>query len=139
MADQLYREKSLKYISSPEQLNDYLKVAKPGVWGVLIAIILLLVGLLIWGSFTYIGSSIDGIATVEDGVLVMDFYSQEYASRVNEDMAVTIGDVDWPISSVGKDEAGYVFVIADTNLENGTYEAKVTYKKTQVLGLLFGN
>lgn len=43
MADQqLFREKSLKYISSPEQINDYLKVTKPAVWGVLVAIIILL-------------------------------------------------------------------------------------------------
>ena len=38
MAKGLFREKSLNYISSPEQLNDYLKVTKPAVWIVLIAI-----------------------------------------------------------------------------------------------------
>ena len=29
---QVYREKSLERMSSPEQLNDYLKVTKPMVW-----------------------------------------------------------------------------------------------------------
>ncbi len=37
MAKQIYREKSLNYISSPEQLNDYLKVTKPAVWAILAA------------------------------------------------------------------------------------------------------
>ena len=45
---QVYREKSLERISSPEQLNDYLKVTKPMVWVVLIAAVLLIVGFLIW-------------------------------------------------------------------------------------------
>jgi hypothetical protein len=139
MAEQLFREKSLKYISSPDELNDYLKVAKPSVWVILLSIVILLVGLLIWGSFTYIGSSIDGIAEVEDGMLIMTFYSQEYAANVNDEMNVRVGDTECPITSVGKDEYGQVFVIADTRLENGIYEASVTYKETQVLGLLFGN
>ncbi len=139
MAKQLYREKSLKYIQSPDQLNDYLQVAKPSVWIILASVVILLVGLLIWGSFTYIGSSIRGTAQVEDGALVMEFESQDYASNVKEGMNVRIGDTDNPITSVGKDAKGHIFAIADTDLEDGTYDAAVTYKETQVLGLLFGN
>lgn len=139
MAKQIYRQKSLEYISSPEQLNDYLKVTKPGVWAVLAAVVMLLVGLLIWGSFAYIGSSIDGYAEASDGILVMDFYSQEYASNVKEGMKIRIGDTEWPIYSVGKDDNGYIFAVAETTLEDGVYDATVTYKQTQVLGLLFGN
>ena len=45
----LFREKNLKRVSSPEELNDYLKVTTPRVWIVLIAVILLLAGALIWG------------------------------------------------------------------------------------------
>ena len=43
---ELFREKSLERVSSPEQLNDYIKVTTPSVWLVLIAVILLLVGIL---------------------------------------------------------------------------------------------
>ncbi len=139
MADQLYREKSLKYISSPDQLNDYLKVTKPGVWAVLAAVIILLVGLLIWGNFAYIGSSVEGTAQVEDNSLVMTFDSQELASHVKEGMTIWVGETENIIISIGKDQKGQIFAVADTDLENGTYDATVTYKKTQVLGLLFGN
>jgi hypothetical protein len=139
MADQLYREKSLKYISSPDQLNDYLKVTKPGVWAVLAAVIILLVGLLIWGNFAYIGSSVEGTAQVEDNSLVMTFDSQEIASHVKEGMTIWVGETENIIISIGKDQKGQIFAVADTDLENGTYDATVTYKKTQVLGLLFGN
>ena len=43
MADNsIFRKKSLERVQSPEQLNDYIKVANPGVWLVLIAVIIFL-------------------------------------------------------------------------------------------------
>ena len=138
MANKLYREQSLKYISSPEQLNDYLKVTKPAIWAVLVAVVVLLAGLLVWGSFAYIGSSIDGTAYVENGTLVMNFNSQEFASNVKEDMKIKVGDNEYNITSIGKDEYG-IFAVADTNLGDGVYDASITYRQTQVLGLLFDN
>ena len=68
---QVYREKSLERMSSPEQLNDYLKVTKPMVWVVLIAAILLIVGFVIWGSFAYIGSFAKGTAQVKNGSMTV--------------------------------------------------------------------
>lgn len=47
----LYREKSLERIASPEQLNDYIRVTTPSVWLVLITVIVLLVGILSWSIF----------------------------------------------------------------------------------------
>ena len=40
----LFRKKSIDRIQSPEQLNDYLRVANPAVWVLLAAILLLLAG-----------------------------------------------------------------------------------------------
>ncbi|MBP5354141.1 MAG: hypothetical protein J6Y67_03255 [Lachnospiraceae bacterium] len=47
----LFRKKSIDRVSSPEQLNDYIRVTKPSVWLVLIAVVLLLIGMLIWSIF----------------------------------------------------------------------------------------
>jgi len=44
----LFRKKNLDKISSPEQLNDYIRVTKPSVWLTLLAVLLLLVGMLVW-------------------------------------------------------------------------------------------
>ena len=60
----LYRESSLDRIQSPEQLNDYLRVTNPSVWVLLTAVILLLAGLLVWGSMAYIDSVAYGKAEV---------------------------------------------------------------------------
>ncbi len=47
----LFRQKNLDRISTPEQLRDYIHVTTPGIWIVLLAIIILLAGVLIWGAF----------------------------------------------------------------------------------------
>jgi hypothetical protein len=44
----VFREKSMDRVSSPEQLNDYIRVTTPSVWLVLAALLLLLVGILAW-------------------------------------------------------------------------------------------
>lgn len=47
----IFRKKSLEQISTPEQLDDYIKVTKPSVWVVLIATIILIAGVLVWAVF----------------------------------------------------------------------------------------
>jgi len=46
----LFRKKSIDKISSPEKLDDYIRVTTPSVWITLIAILLLLVGAILWGT-----------------------------------------------------------------------------------------
>ncbi len=47
----LFRQKSIDKVSSPEKLDDYIKVTTPSVWIALMAMILLLVGAIVWGFF----------------------------------------------------------------------------------------
>ncbi len=49
--DSIFRQKSIDRVSSPEELNDYIRVTTPSVWIVLIAIVALLVGMLVWSIF----------------------------------------------------------------------------------------
>ncbi len=51
MAKQLFREESLKRVSSPEQLDEYIRVASPGIWVSILAVLTLLMGLFMWGIF----------------------------------------------------------------------------------------
>ena len=57
----LFRQKSIDRVSSPEQLNDYIRVTTPSVWLALIAIILLLAGFLACGALGTV------TVTTEDG------------------------------------------------------------------------
>ena len=47
----IFREKSIQRVSSPEELNDYIRVTTPSVWFVLIALVILLLGMLAWSVF----------------------------------------------------------------------------------------
>lgn len=47
----IFREKSMSRVSSPEALNDYIRVTTPSVWIVLAAIVILLAGMLAWSVF----------------------------------------------------------------------------------------
>ena len=79
MDNQIFRKESLDQISSPEQLNDYLRVTNPAVWLVLTAVILLLAGMLLWASVASIDSFASGTAQVQDGTMRIVFEDPQIA------------------------------------------------------------
>ena len=133
---QLYRKGSMERIQSPEQLNDYLHVTNPSVWLLLTAVILLLAGLLVWGSFTYIDSVATGSAEVSDGTMTLRFEDPVTAESIEVGMTVNIGETSAEILSLGEDEQGR-FALAQVDLPDGQYEASVRYRQTQILKLMF--
>ena len=137
MDNQLFRKESLDQITSPEQLNDYLRVTNPAVWLVLTAVILLLAGMLIWSSTASIDSFASGTGQVKDGTIQIRFDDSQIAKSVQVGMSVKAGDANAQISSVGYAEDGSLFAVASTTLADGTYPVQVIYKKTQVIRLLF--
>ena len=48
--DGIFRQKNIDRVSSPEKLDEYIKVTTPGVWVALAAMVILLTGVLIWGT-----------------------------------------------------------------------------------------
>ena len=137
MADQLYRKKVMDRLSSPEQLNDYLHITRPAVWVVIAAILLLIIGGIIWSSVTYINSVVNGTAEVRGGHMTVTFDDDQFAQNVQAGLDVTVGDTKSTILSVGWNPDGSLFATADTSLADGTYPASVSYRRTQILQLLF--
>ena len=133
----VFRKASIERIQSPEQLNDYLRVTNPAVWIVLAAAILLLAGTLVWASFTYIGSSVSGVAAVENGVMTVRFEDAALEKNVEAGMIVHVGGASSPVISVGHAADGRLFAQAETALADGTYDATVRYRTTQIIRLLF--
>ena len=66
---QLFREKSLEAVESPESLNDYLRVTSPGIWLVMAVVIILLVGGILWGIFGHIRTTEAFAVSVRSAVL----------------------------------------------------------------------
>lgn len=136
MEESLFRKKSMERISSPEQLNDYLHVTSPSVWIIMAAIVLLLAGMLIWGSMASIDSFASGTAQVEDGSLRVIFDDRTLAESVQTGMVIEVGENAVAIRSVGVTESGDVFALGATTLADGSYPARVVLRRTQVLKLL---
>ena len=51
MSESVFRKKSIERVSSPEKLNDYIRVSSPSIWIIMAALIVLLAGILIWAVF----------------------------------------------------------------------------------------
>ena len=51
MNNTIFRQKNINKVSSPEKLDDYIRVTTPGVWLTLAAILILLIGAVAWGIF----------------------------------------------------------------------------------------
>lgn len=60
MKKSVFRNESLDRVNSPEELNDYIKVTSPSVWIVLSAIVLLLVGFIVFACF----AEVDGVRLI---------------------------------------------------------------------------
>ena len=137
MENKLFRKESLDRISSPEQLNDYLRVTSPGIWLLLIAVIILLAGAFIWSTQVSIKSYINGTGIVKDNVLTITFDKSSSMPSIQSGMLISVGGSSVPVSFTGHTDEGGLIVGADTELPDGTYDAKVGYSEIQLLKLLF--
>ena len=63
MNNSIFRQKNIDKVSSPEKLDDYIRVTTPSVWITLIAILVLLVGAIVRGIFGRVTiHNADGVA-----------------------------------------------------------------------------
>ena len=137
MDQPLFREKSMERISSPEQLNDYLRVTAPAVWAAMLAVVLLLTCLVIWSSVTAVESFAAGEAQAENGVLAITFDDDSKAAHVKPGMEVRVGALMTTILSVGETDDGGIIAVAKLAIPDGTYPAKVGYDRMQIISLVF--
>ena len=86
----IFRKSSLDRISSPERLNEYIKITHPGVWSVLLGCLALLIAVGFWMFFGVIPDSIKatGIVFPQDGVTTI---IPQSGGRIS-DMRVRVGD-----------------------------------------------
>ena len=109
----LFREKSLEAVESPESLNDYLKVTSPRVWLILAAIIMLLIGCVLWGIFGRINTSISVAVTSAGGKCVCLAPYDAMQSVKVKDLYVTVDGQEYPLNM---DAEAETFIISeDTN------------------------
>ncbi len=154
----LFRKKSLDKISSPDQLNDYIMVMTPGVWMILLSVIIALAGAMVWGVFGRLDTRIKVPSIVKEGKAVI-YVEAEKISKVrpgqrveideNEGKVVSVGfesgiaeDVlgDLSITEAGYDEKEIVYeVLADIDVPNGIYMSEIVIDSVSPLSFLTGD
>ena len=126
MAKQIYRKKSIERISSPEELNGYLKVTNPGVWLILVAVIAILVGVFVWAVFGTASTLVSATAVVNDGVVTLTpEKTDDAAKNIKEGMDVWIDNYSGQISEVRINDDGETEAILRINMPDGSYGALI--------------
>lgn len=145
MEDRLFRKESLEKMTSPEQMNDYIRVTGPGIWLVLAAVIALLTGALIWGALGRLDTTIVVSAVADENGAVVCYIPEEQIGSVERGMTVRIASGSYRLKSlpeqpvavdgsfeaytlhVGGLTAGqWVYAVpTDASLPTGVYEAEV--------------
>lgn len=137
MGEEIFRQKSLEKIKSPESLNDYVRVANPGVWLLLISVIVLFAGTCIWGIFGHIDHSAAAEIQVENGAVIC-YVDEEIIAEVEPGMPVKFADMEGTITEAGKSDArGYVCSVQmDSVPADGTYSGEIVLQRFKPISFI---
>ena len=157
MADSIFRKETLKKVSSPEELHDYIRIASPGVWLVIAAAAALLVGLLVWSAFATVDSTVTapGVAsggvvrcyladvtgvqageTVTIGAAQGTVRTVSEAPLAREAAAEDCGADDYTIYRLGLDEWNYVVVLDVPDAPDGFVQASIVTEQVRPLNFI---
>lgn len=99
MEKQIFRKKSMERVSSPEQLNDYIRVSNPSLWMVIAAVIVLLAGACAWGVFGRLETKVR-VAAKAEGDAVVCYVKESEIGRIKSGMTVEIGDGKFTVAEI---------------------------------------
>ena len=143
----VFREKSLEQVSSPESLDKYIRSTTPSLWLLLGTIILVLVGVIAWSSFGKIDSASVVGCRAEGGIVTSYIKEAEY-EKLCDASYVEVNGEQYPVASVTgpaiageesdsfltqaaelEDGAWYYTVTCRAPLADGEYKGRVVYEQ----------
>lgn len=129
----VFRKKTLDRISSPEQLTDYLRVTNPGIWVVLVAVILLLAGVFTWSMVGTLETKTDVKIVVSDHTAqIIPLGSEALA----EGMPLRVSGHEYRIAYAESDDYGRSVGAAEVDLPDGTYDGIVVTEAVHPISFL---
>lgn len=122
MENSIFRKSSLERISSPEQLNDYVKITNPGIWLVLLGLFSLLLAVGVWAYSGTIPETVQLSGVVfsdkAEAETVYFYMPMSVSKRLSEGMTVQVSPDYAP-----RAEYGYIFGIVQSIGEKPVTEA----------------
>ena len=163
MENDLFRKESVEHISSPEELHDYMRVTSPRLWMILAAIIVLLVGFIVYASMATLENTLDIRVTVDsfETQVTVDGEAQNVRSAayyaalplsmkdtVSTGMPVRLGNVRGQVSVMSvandKDDPEHALLLvfdmendSDFYLPDGEYDAELVLESRSPISFLW--
>ena len=153
----IFRQKSVDRVSSPEQLDNYLKVTTPTVWLVLVGIIIILIGTIVWAAFGRLHTYANAGCLIEDQKAFC-YVTEEDFKKITTGMMIELPKEEQSFEIVSMDTQGvnipdsynylqhivgvtaddYVFMLLGfINLEDGYYPGRVVTESISPLEFIF--
>lgn len=118
MKDTIFRKKSLDRISSPEEIDDYMKVTSPSMWLVLVTIVLLLAAAIIWSITGRIETTLDLAAQAENGQITVGI-EKEQIGDLAVGSEIRAENKTGKVTGIAAWENGYLVTASIAELEDG--------------------
>ena len=98
---ELFRKKSLIRISSPDKMDEYIKINTPSIWIILIAVLVFLAGFFIWAGLANLEDRIDVTGIQENGTLTCYVIGTESEGLSSDDVLLVNG-TGYPLTSISE-------------------------------------
>lgn len=152
----IFRKESLDRISSPEEYDQYLQVTGPGIWIVMSAIVLVLVGAIVWSILGRLNTTMEVAVVSKGDSVVCVIPAQAEASAKKSTMKIVIADEVYDLKDAGRspqkltaggayDEllsCGYAegavvsFLDVETQLPEGVYVGKIQVEQVAPISFI---
>jgi len=108
MENKIFRKSALDRISSPEQLNEYMKVAGPGMWCIMAGLAVTFAAFIVWGLLGSIPETTDITGTTlvlgDSPMVVYSFLPIDETRVLSEGMGVRVSPDYAP-----REQYGYIY------------------------------
>lgn len=136
MSESIFREQSLNKVKSPDNLNEYIRIANPGVWTLLAAILFLLLGFCLWGIFGQLRTVVQVDAQSSGGVITCRLTDAD-AAAVQPGMTVLIDGQNATVSEVTvRGGSSTCTIVSPVSLPDGSYTAQIEVETIQPISFL---
>ncbi len=118
----IFSQKALDKVTSPEDLNGYLKVTRPGIWFVLIAFVILLIGVIAWAILGRLETTVN-VAVISSNNSVVCLVPTESCEDVLSSGKIKISDKEYTLKDAGYSKMTVTEDIGADIINNGLLTA----------------
>ena len=143
-----FKKEAMEQLTSPEKLDEYIRVSTPSIWILLGAMFVFLAGVFVWGIFGHLDTVVTGTAVVRNGESTC-YVGAEDISNIKPGMKITINKEDGEITEISEkpqilsqDDAEilqtgeftegewvYEVKVKNSDLPDGIYKAVITVER----------